>query len=96
MLGPVVLNDISVLVFEKGERTTSNRGEKYDQLLPQQGNEYQPDQVVCRNEGTDGVAPIWKCHAHIPQPYRFQSATVSCEGWAQPGDSKVVPGSCAL
>ena len=74
----------------------SRKGEVFPQLMPTQDSTFTPDVVICRNEGSDGQAPVWKCQAHLDAPLQFQKAHVSCEGWSGPGDVNIVPGSCLL
>ncbi|CAL6029545.1 SOCE-associated_regulatory factor of calcium homoeostasis [Hexamita inflata] len=95
-LSPINVNDISVLVFEKDEKTESKKGEFYPQMMAKSGNQFEPDQIVCRNLGSDGQMPVWKCRAHLDYPLQFKEAHVSCEGWSGPGDSMIVPGSCLV
>ncbi|CAL6058969.1 Conserved_hypothetical protein [Hexamita inflata] len=95
-LSPINVNDISVLVFEKDEKTESKKGEFYPQMMAKSGNQFEPDQIVCRNLGSDGQMPVWKCRAHLDYPLQFKEAHVSCEGWSGPGDNMIVPGSCLV
>ncbi|KAL0954439.1 hypothetical protein HGRIS_003418 [Hohenbuehelia grisea] len=46
--------------------------------------------------GGSGAEIDWKCEADLPESLRFGRVEVSCEGWARPGDSFVLKGSCSL
>lgn len=54
------------------------------------------DAAICRNIGSDGISAVWECRADLPKDYKFERATVNCEGWNGPGDNQIVPGSCVL
>ncbi|CAG8499338.1 3676_t:CDS:2 [Paraglomus occultum] len=59
-------------------------------------HEFVPSSITCRNIGTYGYNPQWKCQASLPSHLGFGSLTVNCEGYDYPGDPYVLKGSCGL
>lgn len=94
----VQLSNIPSLTFYKDAQTKSRRGKPVPQLvcLGKPCSLYTPDVVRCRNVGGQGTDVDWKCEADLPEALRFGRVEVSCEGWAGPGDTHVLKGSCGL
>lgn len=96
--GPVLLTEIQALTLRRGALTTARRGAPVPQLTCRGPHcaAHEPDVVQCINQGTDGVTVQWACKADMPEWLRFGAMDVSCEGYARPGDTYVLAGSCGL
>ena len=93
----MLLQDVSSLVFTKGDMTTSRRSSPVPQLSCKSGPcQYSPASALCRNAGFDGTDVTWKCEAELPKGVKFGKVDVSCEGFANRDDEYVLKGSCGL
>ncbi|KLT44064.1 DUF1183-domain-containing protein, partial [Cutaneotrichosporon oleaginosum] len=93
----VPLSAVRTLTLRQGAKTTARRTKAVPQLTCNgKYCQYAPRVVQCRQEGHDGVSPQWACTADLPSSLSFGQLEVVCEGWAKPGDSDILAGSCAL
>ena len=93
----MLLQDVTSLVFSKGEMTNSRRSSPVPQMKCTGGHcQYAPSSALCRNAGFDGVDVTWKCEAELPKGVHFGKVEVSCEGYGSRDDEKVLKGSCGL
>ncbi|GKT37734.1 Store-operated calcium entry-associated regulatory factor like protein [Aduncisulcus paluster] len=97
---PVHISQLSVLVFHRDSFTTSRKAAYYPQIELIGGNAANdasiPDQITCENIGYDGISVAWQCTTEMPVQFKLSRTDVVCEGWTQPGDSYIVPGSCSV
>ncbi len=90
-------NDITSLIFNKNQLTTSRRVAPMNQLQCTTGCSLANlNRVVCTNAGNNGFNINWKCDTELPNNVRFGQLAVSCEGYESPADRYVLAGSCGL
>ena len=93
----MLLQDVTSLVFTKGEMTNSRRSSPISQMTCKSGHcQYSPSTALCRNVGFDGMDVTWKCEAELPKGVKFGRVEVSCEGYGSRDDDYVLKGSCGL
>jgi hypothetical protein len=97
----IVLSDIPVLTFHRGEMTAAQRSSPVPQLDCIGGSaisrtELRPTTVQCKNSGHDGHSVQWKCEAELDNSVRLGKVEVTCEGFRHSGDNLVLIGSCGL
>ncbi|CAG8535147.1 11142_t:CDS:2 [Funneliformis caledonium] len=95
----VLLENVRALTLHKGKYTTGRRTKPIKQITCVGGDagcSYEPDVIQCRNVGSDGSNPNWKCEATLPKSLKFGRLKVTCEGYDYPGDLYVLKGSCGL
>jgi len=98
----ILLEQIQVLTFNKGQMTTGRRSAPMSQLQCVGGSassyyDQFPSTVQCRNVGSDGYGNVqWECKADLDSFVRFGQTTVSCEGYNNPEDPYILRGSCGL
>eukprot|EP00939_MAST-03C_sp_MAST-3C-sp1_P000494 g494.t1 len=94
--------DVSVLTFQEGQVTESNKGEPVEQIQCISGCIGNILQARCKNDGTDDWGEVnWRCTASIPKGCKFAKSSVSCERYRgdpnlDEDDGWIVPGSCAF
>ncbi|EPZ36359.1 DUF1183-domain-containing protein [Rozella allomycis CSF55] len=94
----ILLRDVQALTFYKGLYTKSSRTKSIPQLKCV-GNsicKYSPSVVQCKNVGFDGNDVQWSCNANLDDRVKFDSLSVSCEGYSYSDDPYVLVGSCGL
>ncbi len=96
----VLLEDVQVLTFSKGEYTSGRRSSPIPKLncvggtaISQSGN---VEVVQCYNMGFDGFDVNWKCESTIDDLYQLGKIEVSCEGYEHPDDPYILKNSCGL
>ncbi|XP_020513676.2 store-operated calcium entry-associated regulatory factor [Labrus bergylta] len=98
--GGVLLRDVQVLTLYKDRYTAARRSSPVPQLKCVGGSAgchaFIPDVVQCQNRGWDGVDVQWECKTDMDAAFRFGRLEVSCEGFTQPDDAFILPGSCGL
>lgn len=93
----MLLQDVSTLIFTKGEMTAARRSSAQPQLTCKGGKcQYAPESAMCRNIGFDGSDVTWQCEAELPKGLKFGKVEVSCEGFGSRDDEYVLKGSCGL
>ena len=93
----MLLQDVSTLIFNKGELTNARRSSPVPQLTCKGGPcQYAPQSAMCRNIGFDGSDVTWQCEAELPKGVKFGKVEVSCEGHSSRDDEYVLKGSCGL
>ena len=93
----MLLQDVSTLIFTKGEMTNARRSSPVPQLSCKGGPcQYAPQSAMCRNIGFDGQDVTWQCEAELPKGVKFGKVEVSCEGHSSRDDEYVLKGSCGL
>ena len=93
----VKLSEVQTLILRDGEMTTGRRSSPVPQLSCH--GEYcsvRPSEVVCRNIGSSGKDPSWKCEADMEQLKFGYDLDIQCEGYSYPDDPYVLEGSCGL
>ncbi|CAI2176921.1 1468_t:CDS:2, partial [Funneliformis geosporum] len=79
----VLLENVRALTLHKGKYTTGRRIKPIKQITCIGGDascSYEPDVIQCRNVGSDGSNPNWKCEATLPKSLKFGRLKVTCEG----------------
>ncbi|RIA88959.1 hypothetical protein C1645_218112 [Glomus cerebriforme] len=95
----VLLEKVRALTLYRGKYTTGRRHKPIKQIECVGGDagcRYEPDVIQCRNIGSDGINPNWKCEADLPKSLKFGRLKVTCEGYEHPNDQNVLKGSCGL
>lgn len=93
----VKLSEVQTLILRDGEMTTGRRSSPVPQLSCH--GEYcsvRPSEVVCRNIGSSGKDPSWKCDADMELLKFGYDLDIQCEGYEYPDDPYVLEGSCGL
>ena len=96
----ILLQDIQVLTFRKGEWTTGRRTSPIKQLQCVGGTAsdqaHQVSSVLCQNIGFDGRDVVWDCKTDLKTNLKLGKSSVSCEGYTNPDDQYILNGSCGL
>jgi SOCE-associated regulatory factor of calcium homoeostasis len=96
----VLLRNINVLTFEKGEMTLGRRIRPILQLNciggTAQSESHSVQSVQCHNQGFNGRDYDWKCESSLKSNVKLGRVSVNCEGYDYPEDPYILAGSCGL
>ena len=96
----VLLEDVKVLTFKKGQWTTARRSYSIPQLSCIGGSAVKKhpsvENVQCRNMGMGENDIQWKCEASLDKTLKLGQVDVLCEGYSRSSDPFILVGSCGL
>lgn len=96
----ILLRDVQVLTFQKGQKTTGRRNAPIEQLICRNCHTKKTldsvTSIQCKNVGFDGRDVNWECNAVLDKEWVLGKTEVNCEGYDYPDDPYVLVGSCAV